>query len=34
MPSIVIVEKNGELKAQEYKCENADDLYKKLKSNS
>jgi hypothetical protein len=29
MPSIVIVEKNGELKAQEYKCENADDLYKK-----
>ena len=29
MPSIVIVEKNGDLKVQEYKSENTDDLYKK-----
>ena len=29
MPSVVIVEKNGELKLQEYKSMNADDLYKK-----
>ena len=29
MPSIVIVEKNGDLKAQEYKSENTDELYKK-----
>ena len=29
MPSVVIVEKNGDLKLQEYKSMNADDLYKK-----
>jgi hypothetical protein len=29
MPSIVIIEKNGDLKVQEYKSENTDDLYKK-----
>jgi hypothetical protein len=29
MPSIVIVEKNGDLKAQEYKNSTTDDLYKK-----
>jgi len=29
MPSIVIVEKNGDLKTQEYKSVNTDDLYKK-----
>jgi len=29
MPSIVIVEKNGDLKAQEYKSSNTDELYKK-----
>ena len=29
MPSIVIVDKNGDLKAQEYKSENTDELYKK-----
>ena len=29
MPSIVIVEKNGELKALEYKSTNTDELYKK-----
>jgi hypothetical protein len=29
MPSIVIVEKNGDLKAHEYKSNNTDDLYKK-----
>ncbi len=29
MPSIVIVEKNGDLKAQEYKYSNTDELYKK-----
>lgn len=29
MPTIVIVEKNGDVKSQEYKCETADDLYKK-----
>jgi hypothetical protein len=29
MPSIVVVEKNGDLKAQEYKSSNTDELYKK-----
>jgi hypothetical protein len=29
MPSIVVVEKNGDLKAQEYKNSNTDELYKK-----
>jgi hypothetical protein len=29
MPSVVIVEKNGDLKAQEYKSSNTDELYKK-----
>ena len=29
MPSIVIIEKNGDLKAQEYKSSNTDELYKK-----
>jgi len=29
MPSIVIVEKNGDLKAQEYKSSTIDELYKK-----
>jgi len=29
MPSIIIVEKNGDLKAQEYKSSNTDELYKK-----
>ena len=29
MPSIVIVEKNGDLKAQEYKSANTDEIYKK-----
>lgn len=29
MPSIVIVEKNGDLKANEYKSSNTDELYKK-----
>ena len=29
MPSVVIVEKNGDLKMQEYKSMNTDELYKK-----
>ena len=29
MPSVVIIEKNGDLKAQEYKSSNTDELYKK-----